>query len=45
MTILVQPRVESNCTDGFDNDGDGLIDCDDPDCLESKPPMQIFRGG
>ena len=21
-----------NCTDGIDNDGDGLIDCDDPDC-------------
>ncbi len=20
------------CSDGFDNDGDGLIDCDDPDC-------------
>ena len=24
---------ESLCTDGFDDDGDGLIDCDDPDCL------------
>lgn len=21
-----------NCTDGFDNDGDGLVDCADPDC-------------
>ena len=20
------------CSDGIDNDGDGLIDCDDPDC-------------
>ena len=20
------------CNDGIDNDGDGLIDCDDPDC-------------
>jgi len=24
--------VTENCTDGVDNDGDGLIDCDDPDC-------------
>ena len=24
--------VYENCTDGIDNDGDGLIDCDDPDC-------------
>ncbi|MEM6993022.1 MAG: hypothetical protein AAF721_21095 [Myxococcota bacterium] len=22
-----------NCTDFIDNDGDGLIDCDDPDCI------------
>ena len=21
-----------NCTDGIDNDGDGLVDCSDPDC-------------
>jgi len=24
---------EANCTDGLDDDGDGLVDCDDPDCL------------
>ena len=24
--------VESNCSDGVDNDGDGLIDCDDNNC-------------
>jgi hypothetical protein len=23
---------QENCTDGVDNDGDGLIDCSDPDC-------------
>lgn len=23
---------ETECTDGFDNDGDGLIDADDPEC-------------
>jgi hypothetical protein len=22
------------CDDGEDNDGDGLVDCDDPDCVE-----------
>ncbi len=25
-------QAESTCSDGFDNDGDGLIDCDDSDC-------------
>lgn len=24
--------VETDCSDGIDNDGDGLIDCADPDC-------------
>jgi len=23
---------ETDCSDGYDNDGDGLIDCQDPDC-------------
>ena len=31
ITITVNFCAE-DCTDGFDNDGDGLIDCDDPDC-------------
>lgn len=26
-----------NCADGIDNDGDGLIDCQDPDCISSTP--------
>ena len=25
------------CVDGVDNDGDGKIDCDDPDCLDHDP--------
>ena len=25
--------VERNCTDGYDNDGDGHVDSEDPDCL------------
>lgn len=24
--------VESNCTNGLDDDGDGVMDCEDPDC-------------
>ena len=30
--------TETNCYDGLDNDGDGLIDCQDPDC-EGLPCM------
>jgi hypothetical protein len=28
--------TESNCGDGLDNDGDGLVDCADPDCRQSS---------
>ncbi len=31
VTITVQPCVE-DCSNGIDDDNDGLIDCDDPDC-------------
>ena len=24
------------CSDGLDNDGDGLVDCADPDCSKNK---------
>ncbi|HHM20868.1 MAG TPA: hypothetical protein ENJ20_02490, partial [Bacteroidetes bacterium] len=27
-----------DCTNGIDDDGDGLIDCDDPDCIISAAP-------
>jgi hypothetical protein len=30
------PQTETNCTDGADNDGDGLTDCGDPDCLNQS---------
>ena len=29
---LNNPGCSENCSDGVDNDGDGLIDSDDPDC-------------
>ncbi len=34
--VLAPPPFESNCTGGIDEDGDGLIDCDDPDCYTSN---------
>ncbi len=30
----VPPESETDCSDGIDNDGDDLIDCDDPDCYD-----------
>ena len=30
------PLAEIECTDGLDNDGDTLIDCDDPDCVNDQ---------
>ncbi len=30
-----------NCTNGIDDDGDGLIDCDDPNCQIAIPPSII----
>ncbi len=30
------PPFEINCDNGIDDDGDGLIDCEDPDCLNSN---------
>ena len=29
------PSSETNCADGLDNDGDGLTDCSDADCIGS----------
>ena len=29
--------VKEICTDGKDNDGDGLVDCADPECNEENP--------
>ena len=33
-------RRQEVCTDLVDNDGDGLVDCDDPDCPDCR---QIFK--
>ena len=28
----IEPEI---CDDGIDNDGDGLVDCNDPDCVSN----------
>lgn len=35
MSINILTFAQENCSDGIDNDGDGLIDCYDPDCGDS----------
>lgn len=32
VTCHGAPTPETNCTDGIDNDGNGLMDCNDPNC-------------
>ena len=42
------PPPESDCTDGLDNDEDGLADCDDSDCAEVAPcwwPTSLTHDG
>jgi hypothetical protein len=31
-TLRVEGQNPGECSDGADNDADGLYDCDDPDC-------------
>ncbi|MEL6122644.1 MAG: vWA domain-containing protein [Bacteroidota bacterium] len=33
--ILEDPHCVEDCTNGIDDDGDGIVDCDDPDCAQS----------
>ncbi|MEZ4959761.1 MAG: RICIN domain-containing protein [Saprospiraceae bacterium] len=40
VTVTVTVCSE-NCTDGIDNDGDGLVDCADPDCIASSAPQLV----
>lgn len=37
FVIPADENITLTCTDGLDNDGDGLTDCDDPDC--GKPDV------
>ena len=49
--VLTDPPCIEICTDGMDNDDDGLVDCDDPDCyngfnvnLTSSDPQLCLPG-
>lgn len=37
--------VESNCSNGTDDDGDGAIDCKDSDCVDNAACKYSFGGG
>ncbi len=46
VTVLVEPCVE-DCSNGVDDDNDGLVDCDDPDCgatVDLGPDVSICEG-
>lgn len=43
VTYFIYAPTETNCTDNLDDDGDGLIDCLDPDCLPAKA-TNLFKG-
>jgi hypothetical protein len=48
FTYEVPPEdTEEECTDGVDNDGDGMVDRDDPDCAAFVPTSkdQCKKGG
>ncbi|MFK7772199.1 MAG: Ig-like domain-containing protein [Saprospiraceae bacterium] len=45
ITLIVDGKCLENCDNGKDEDGDGLIDCDDPDCscCKAKAPTIILK--
>ena len=45
MVLFDLGKCLENCSDGIDNDGDGLIDCDDPDCNQINGKNPIQNGG
>jgi len=40
--VDIQPVTE-DCFNGIDDDGDGLLDCDDPDCLPAAPTAIVKK--
>lgn len=41
------PVLQENCSNGVDDDGDGLVDCDDPSCsgINTCPTITTTSGG
>ncbi len=44
ITLNVDVKCVENCGNGIDDDGDGLIDCDDPDCPCCKAYAPTLNG-
>jgi len=44
ITLDVGAKCTENCNNGLDDDGDGLIDCDDPDCPCCKAYAPTLNG-
>ncbi|MFK8007335.1 MAG: LamG-like jellyroll fold domain-containing protein [Saprospiraceae bacterium] len=44
ITLDVGAKCPENCNNGKDDDGDGLIDCDDPDCPCCDAYAPILNG-
>ena len=45
LTLTCLDCDESSCTDSFDNNGDGLTDCDDPDCESDVTCVEAYHCG
>jgi len=43
LSVSCEPLVETNCGDGVDNDSDGLVDCNDPDCWLTPNCMWVVE--
>ena len=43
LFITLQDNPE-DCHNGKDDDGDGLIDCEDSECIPQRPPRITRKG-
>lgn len=43
--VITDDNCPEICDNGIDDDGDGLIDCNDPDCLQAGQSLDLPVGG